>query len=406
MSAQAMSNQIPINNTKCVKVPPGNETGLYYILLSNLPFQTSWQQLKDHVRAVCPVERVEVFNESTTGWVMVRGRENFDAALGLLEGGLFNGRPTFADGRNADHEIMIKELVGPSSMNVSSPRSPRTPRHISPPSMQFPTSIPISSPSAGDYSQYTTAPPSSFVTSPTLDYTPHHMGMSYNYGDTSRWYGYDTGSAGYTDMSSAMPPYHQYDTSYQPAQQYSEYHGTDYTTSAPVQQSRHHRSGRGNHNTNGFVQTEQRKIIIKGLTTWTTAAQLEELVRSRTGLDSSQMASVSLPLSSDKNSNKGYGYVTFASAETASAAVGKLHNYEYDGKRLRVGPTKEGVTEDEASNRSGHHHKHHREDREKKQSSKASSSSTSDKKDKSSSKKGVVIANGSSKKAGESSKKH
>lgn len=50
-----------------------------------LPWQTSWQQLKDHVRTVATAERVEVFNESTSGWVLVRGRENFDAALRKID---------------------------------------------------------------------------------------------------------------------------------------------------------------------------------------------------------------------------------------------------------------------------------------------------------------------------------
>ncbi|KAK6219040.1 hypothetical protein LQW54_002542 [Pestalotiopsis sp. IQ-011] len=71
-----MIRQVPINNTIQVNVGPGNQTGLYYILLSNLPWQTSWKQMKDHVRTVCSaVERVEIFNESTSGWTCRRCRE-------------------------------------------------------------------------------------------------------------------------------------------------------------------------------------------------------------------------------------------------------------------------------------------------------------------------------------------
>ncbi|KAF3022458.1 hypothetical protein E8E14_009577 [Neopestalotiopsis sp. 37M] len=71
MSSNSTIRQVPINNTIQVVVGPGNVTGLYYILVSNLPWQTSWKQVKDHVRTVCSsVERVEIFNESTSGWVI------------------------------------------------------------------------------------------------------------------------------------------------------------------------------------------------------------------------------------------------------------------------------------------------------------------------------------------------
>jgi hypothetical protein len=37
--------------------------------------------VKDFVRTACPaVERVEIFNDSTSGWVSIRGRENFNKA--------------------------------------------------------------------------------------------------------------------------------------------------------------------------------------------------------------------------------------------------------------------------------------------------------------------------------------
>lgn len=58
--------------------------GLIYLLIGNLqlPFNVSWQQIKDYVRQVCEVDHVEIFQKSTTGWVRVKGRENFDAAFG------------------------------------------------------------------------------------------------------------------------------------------------------------------------------------------------------------------------------------------------------------------------------------------------------------------------------------
>lgn len=48
-----------------------------------LPFTVSWQQIKDYVRQVCDVDHVEVFQKSTSGWVRVKGRENFGKAFSM-----------------------------------------------------------------------------------------------------------------------------------------------------------------------------------------------------------------------------------------------------------------------------------------------------------------------------------
>ncbi|KAF2970615.1 hypothetical protein GQX73_g2995 [Xylaria multiplex] len=92
--------QTPINGAIAGMAPPGSETGYYYIPFANLPWQTSWQELKDHVRTVCSVEHVEINEESTSGHILVKGRANFDAAFRLLNGGIFHDRALIADGRN------------------------------------------------------------------------------------------------------------------------------------------------------------------------------------------------------------------------------------------------------------------------------------------------------------------
>lgn len=69
------------------QVLPGNVTGLYYILVSNLPWSCTWQRLKDFARNqdctghCLAVEHAQVYPESTCGWVTVRGREDFLKAL-------------------------------------------------------------------------------------------------------------------------------------------------------------------------------------------------------------------------------------------------------------------------------------------------------------------------------------
>jgi hypothetical protein len=96
---------------------------------------------------------------SSTGYVYISVRRehakctHLTRILGLLSTKPFNGRPTFADGRNAVEEIPIKRLVGVAGMQVPSPRSPRTPR-TTPPVMQYPSSTPpMMSPMVSDYSQ-------------------------------------------------------------------------------------------------------------------------------------------------------------------------------------------------------------------------------------------------------------
>ncbi|KAI0398760.1 hypothetical protein F4802DRAFT_123355 [Xylaria palmicola] len=84
MSSQLVyqhQQQTPINGTISGMAAPGNETGYYYIPIANLPWQTSWQELKDHVRTVCSVEHVQINENGTGGHVALKGQENFDAAL-------------------------------------------------------------------------------------------------------------------------------------------------------------------------------------------------------------------------------------------------------------------------------------------------------------------------------------
>lgn len=72
--------------SRTLKGPRCRTPGLTCLLIDNLqlPFNVSWQQIKDYVRQVCEVDHVEIFQKSTTGWVRVKGRENFDAAFGTM----------------------------------------------------------------------------------------------------------------------------------------------------------------------------------------------------------------------------------------------------------------------------------------------------------------------------------
>lgn len=192
----------------------------------------------------------------------------------------------------------------------------------------------------------------------------------------------------------------------------------------------------------GFVATEKRKIIIKGLPDWTQYQHVHELVRAAAGPDP-DASHISLPPSRHAGGgpSRGYAIVTFRHPDAAEAAIRHLHNYDFEGRRLTAKHTKEGVSEFEGSGGTTQHHhhhhhhhhhskkghhaggsshsnsggggggKHHREDREKKDGHARGSQERKDKKEKaappppsslSSSKRGVVIADGSTKRPSES----
>ncbi|KAK7952371.1 uncharacterized protein PG986_008099 [Apiospora aurea] len=394
--------QIPINNTVQVSVPPGDQTGLYYILISNsrqLPWQTSWQQVKDHVRTVCAVERVEIFNESTSGWVSVRGRESFDLALQFLSTELFNGRPTFADGRNAEQSIPIKKLVD-TSLPDSTSRSPQTPRYTPPPPVSYSiSSPPLSKHSTAEYGHWNAAPTYSTNASSAIDYVPYSTSMSTASLSTvsataSPWYSSSNTmqtsaymqSSGSMQSNPSMSPYYE-NASYQTPASY--YGSTDYRNArvpSHVPSSVHEAQ-----QTN-TVAVEWRKIVIKGLPSWAQYEHVRSLLMDRASLQADRAGFVNISLSSrsDGSSGRRHATVTFSDEKTASGIITELNGVEIGGMRLTVEMAKEGVSKGEEHRprgekrhakkpaSSGHHHSNHssrphREERDRKESSARSS---------------------------------
>ncbi|KAK1675649.1 hypothetical protein BDP55DRAFT_146157 [Colletotrichum godetiae] len=91
-------------------VPPGLETGTFYIPIANLPFDTNWRQFKDWLREGCVVDHVQIFGPSTSGWIRVMGQHNFHGACNRLKEGVFHGRRIMFDDRNISSPIMIKDV--------------------------------------------------------------------------------------------------------------------------------------------------------------------------------------------------------------------------------------------------------------------------------------------------------
>jgi hypothetical protein len=71
------------------KVPPGDQTGVYYIIVAGLPWQCSWQKLKDFARnqqtdgSWIEVDHAMVYPDTTNGWVRVKGKADFLKVLGM-----------------------------------------------------------------------------------------------------------------------------------------------------------------------------------------------------------------------------------------------------------------------------------------------------------------------------------
>lgn len=67
--------------------PCGEDTGIYYLIVSGLPWSATWQKLKDFVRypdsgGVINVDHVFIYPSATDGWVRIHGKEEFQKAYG------------------------------------------------------------------------------------------------------------------------------------------------------------------------------------------------------------------------------------------------------------------------------------------------------------------------------------
>ncbi|KAH6714725.1 hypothetical protein BKA61DRAFT_656083 [Leptodontidium sp. MPI-SDFR-AT-0119] len=114
-------------------MPPGFMTGVYYIPVANLPWNTSWKRLKDHARNRLPdgsglaTLHATVYPgpTSTSGWVSVQGLADFRAAVKHMTHSPMEDPPRaprtlLVDGRNETQPIML----GESSPVNSSPSPP------------------------------------------------------------------------------------------------------------------------------------------------------------------------------------------------------------------------------------------------------------------------------------------
>ncbi|KAL6851585.1 hypothetical protein J3F83DRAFT_639691 [Trichoderma novae-zelandiae] len=107
-------------------VQPGDETGEYYVTVCNLAFNTAWQELKDWLSASCPVDFIEVFPTSCSGWMRLKGKDNFEKALAHLRSERFKDRSLLFDSRNESETIKIRfKEISPKPKHSRRKRSAR-----------------------------------------------------------------------------------------------------------------------------------------------------------------------------------------------------------------------------------------------------------------------------------------
>lgn len=139
-------------------VQPGDVTGVYYIVVAGLPWNCSWQKLKDFCRnqqrdgSFIDIDHAYVYPESTDGWARVKGKKNFLKAMGKhiflrqknkvanispahLQRGILDHRCLLVDGRNETEVTTLRECV---IQGVGSPRR-RAPNERSPSSDTVPS---------------------------------------------------------------------------------------------------------------------------------------------------------------------------------------------------------------------------------------------------------------------------
>lgn len=64
------------------RVPPGCETGVYYVVLAGIAWAADWRELKDFVRrndggAPIEVDHAEIYKNGGGGWVRLLDLNNF-----------------------------------------------------------------------------------------------------------------------------------------------------------------------------------------------------------------------------------------------------------------------------------------------------------------------------------------
>ncbi|RMJ02321.1 hypothetical protein BHE90_013957 [Fusarium euwallaceae] len=379
-----------------VDVAPGDQTGVYYITICNLSFGVQHQELKDwiHSKVVCKVDFVQIFSGSTSGWVRLRGKDNFKKAWGVLNGGDFNGRSIIADDRNRTQTITIKmrnkagqpdpQQLPPPVVVYSQPQDheklpppviarsqPQDPKKLPPPVIarsQPPGSHPAAqdqqaaAASSATSTQYSSAPGQYYAAGynqaggpsysgqfmPMQDYPPQPPATI----DPREYYNYSGANAGPSSGVGYSPSY-QYDGTQFALPYHGQQEAPAYYTGAtdagagaaggsvPGQEPAYQAEP-------AYVAAEARKLHVspfpqnaprEGIRRWI----MHKIYEKQTVQD------IDIPMNRNGQFLRGHVFVVFDSAASATKAMELLNKARYQGAKIIARSTVEGVTANEAT---------------------------------------------------------
>ncbi|KAI6715771.1 hypothetical protein JHW43_001718 [Diplocarpon mali] len=352
-------------------LPAGSTTGVYYIPVSGLPWNTSWKQLKDFTRSPpneppIEIEHAHVYpgSNSTSGWISVLGRENFLRALVHLNHSPFQGpdpskpaRILTADNRNETNPVMLASMPN-VTWSPSRQQTPRQPQYSDQSFMQDtvhlwarPPPVPLSS-----YSPVSPAFPDPYFQPPSPHYTaspsfeclvqseyiaaPQPQNMIFSPLATPQYIPMQQPiyMVPIPYAAHPMPPPHQY---------------TPRPTPPPTPQSA---------SPQRTIKTEARKIMIMNLPPTTSKTELHELLSRVSSTPSSSSSSSSsrhrrppegtryhlqqLELASRAGGRpRRHAFAVFESHLVAERTIARLNGLKWHGQELRAKFAKEGFVE-------------------------------------------------------------
>ncbi|KAI5465838.1 hypothetical protein BGZ63DRAFT_420373 [Mariannaea sp. PMI_226] len=313
-----------------VRVEPGNQTQLYHITLAALPFGTDWRQLKDWIRPVCEVDHVEVFPQSTSAWVRIRGKENFDEAWEFISTNTFRGRTLIADDRNRTQPITIKQSTYTSQGQQYSVT----------PSGQYSLGNSYTQTGASNYAIRSSTPRGSNCLPPTtmaelgsLTYTGAGAGENYSFSDYSH---------GATSVGQPRVAYALHDQTGGP--EYAlPYYGPSYGIDPGHTE---HLTSQHEAYWYSHIPTEPRKVFVSGFTQQATYDEVKYWIRRRVGLEN-RIISIEIPMSGSRPYIRGHAFVIFETARGAENGVDLLSKSKFNSQRIKARLTSEGVTHGE-----------------------------------------------------------
>ncbi|KAJ4326805.1 hypothetical protein N0V84_002824 [Fusarium piperis] len=314
-------------------VLPGDWTGSYYITMCNLPFLLTWYNFNDWLRAEadCEVSHTEIFQSSTSGWVCLKGKDNFEKA--------------WTDDKNRTQTISIRKVkrkgqkkeklpppvVVSSQMETSRPAAQR---------QQVVAALPAAS------SQYSSVPEQYYAAGYNQAGGPSYSGqymLTQGYGQQP--YTYSGADAGPSSGAGYPPNYQaQFALPYPDQQAAMAYYGgagAGAGGGVPEQEPAYQAE-------QDYVATQARKLHVSPFPQDIPPEKVRTWIQHKI-YEKQTIKSIEVPMNTTGKYVRGHAFVIFENASAAAKAMEQLNKTSYQGRRIIARPTVEGVALNEPS---------------------------------------------------------